>query len=327
MAPGLSTPASSAPGSMCPPPGRCIVCWCGLVWSSRSRPSDRGPRSNGSSTRPPSLLAAGRDRVALADQSEACILRLTDDHARMILASRAAPAETTLEAWALVETALARHGRPVMVLSDGGSAFTSRRTTGGISVFEQRLREQGINPVVSSPRHPQTCGKKERDWQPLKRWLAAHPPAATLAELQSLLDAYDVLFNTDRPHQGINGSPRPSATQPAPSGPSTGTVATTGQPHRATGPSQRSRRPRQPILGLSRPRMDRSHGHRGPRRPRCRDPPRRTTHQAAHNRHQPEKPGQRTQARPPTQSASVRPVMTHVSDTSRHMTRFAKHGK
>ena len=143
---------------------------------------------------------------ALADQSEACILRLTDDHARMILASRAAPAENTLEAWALVETALARHGRPVMLLSDGGSAFTSRRTTGGISVFEQRLREQGINPVVSSPRHPQTCGKKERDWQPLKRWLAAHPPAATLAELQSLLDAYDVLFNTDRPHQGINGA-------------------------------------------------------------------------------------------------------------------------
>ena len=143
---------------------------------------------------------------ALADQSEACILRLTDDHARMILASRAAPAENTLEAWALVETALARHGRPVMLLSDGGSAFTSRRTTGGISVFEQRLRDQGINPVVSSPRHPQTCGKKERDWQPLKRWLAAHPPATTLAELQNLLDAYDVLFNTDRPHQGINGA-------------------------------------------------------------------------------------------------------------------------
>ena len=34
----------------------------------------------------------------------------------------------------------------------------------------------------------------------------AHPPATTLAELQNLLDAYDVLFNTDRPHQGINGA-------------------------------------------------------------------------------------------------------------------------
>lgn len=142
----------------------------------------------------------------LADGREACILRLTDDHSRLILASRAAPAENTVEAWALMETALVRHGRPVMLLSDGGSAFSSRRTTGGISVFEQRLRDQGINPVVSSPRHPQTCGKKERDWQPLKRWLAAHPPATTLPKLQSLLDAYDVLFNTERPHQGIDGA-------------------------------------------------------------------------------------------------------------------------
>ena len=98
-----------------------------------------------------------------------------------------------------------RHGRPVLLLSDGGSAFTSRRTTGGISVFEQRLREHGINPVVSSPAHPQTCGKKERDWQPLKRWLAAHPAAADLAQLQRLLDTYDVLFNTDRPHQALDG--------------------------------------------------------------------------------------------------------------------------
>lgn len=143
---------------------------------------------------------------SLADGTAACILRLTDDHARMILASRAAPAETTVEAWALLETALARHGRPVMLLSDGGSAFTSRRTTGGISLFEQRLRDQGINPVVSSPRHPQTCGKKERDWQPLKKWLSAHRPARTLPELQSLLDAYDVLFNTERPHQGLDGA-------------------------------------------------------------------------------------------------------------------------
>ncbi|GAB2732054.1 IS481 family transposase [Nocardioides pakistanensis] len=142
----------------------------------------------------------------LADRTAVCILRLIDDHSRLILASRAAPAENTAEAWALMETALARHGRPVMLLSDGGSAFTSRRTTGGVSVFEQRLRDHGINPVVSSPRHPQTCGKKERDWQPLKRWLAAHPAAEDLDQLQRLLDAYDVLFNTDRPHQALEGA-------------------------------------------------------------------------------------------------------------------------
>lgn len=142
----------------------------------------------------------------LADGTAVCILRVEDDHSRLILATRAAAAENTEEAWAVLQTAMDRHGRPVMLLSDGGSAFTARRTTGGISVFEQRLRKLGINPVVASPRHPQTCGKKERDWQPLKKWLAAHPAAADLAALQQLLDAYDVLFNTDRPHQAINGA-------------------------------------------------------------------------------------------------------------------------
>ncbi len=143
---------------------------------------------------------------ALADGSTVCILRLVDDHSRLIVATRAARAETTEAAWALMETAMVRHGRPVMLLSDGGSAFTSRRTTGGISVFEQRLREAGINPVVSSPSHPQTCGKKERDWQPVKRWLATQPATSDLPELQRLLDCYDVLFNTEQPHQSLNGA-------------------------------------------------------------------------------------------------------------------------
>ena len=37
------------------------------------------------------------------------------------------------------------------------------------------------------------------------RRYSRHPAAADLAGLQRLLDAYDVLFNTDRPHQGLDG--------------------------------------------------------------------------------------------------------------------------
>jgi transposase InsO family protein len=141
----------------------------------------------------------------LGDGTLVCIIRIIDDHSRMIMATHAGDAETTLNAWACMETAVRRHGPPAMLLSDGGSAFTSRRQRGGISDFEARLRVLGINPVVSSPFHPQTCGKKERDWQPLKKWLAIQPSVSTLHDLQQLLDAYDVLFNTDRPHQALNG--------------------------------------------------------------------------------------------------------------------------
>ena len=143
----------------------------------------------------------------LADGTLVCILRVIDDHSRMILASLACEAETTVAAWRCVEAAIARHGIPAMLLSDNGAAFSMRKhgSRSGLGEFEARLRTLGINPVLSSPFHPQTCGKKERDWQPLKKWLGVQPPAADLAELQRLLDAYDVLFNTERPHQGLGG--------------------------------------------------------------------------------------------------------------------------
>ena len=256
----------------------------------------------------------------LADASSVCILRVIDDHSRLVLATRAAPAETTTEAWALIETAMARHGRPVMLLSDGGSAFTARRTTGGLSEFERRLREHGINPVVSSPAHPQTCGKKERDWQPLKRWLTAHHQPATLHELQAMLEAYDVLFNTERPHQALDGATpaeRYHATSKAT--PAPGPLPPTHRHQRPTRPRQRLGPARQPLPDPAGPPMDRSHRHRGPRRPRRRDPPQRHPHQTPHHRPHPQDPTQRTTPRPTT-TTTVRTVLTHVSDTSRHMT-------
>jgi putative transposase len=141
----------------------------------------------------------------LADGTLACILRLQDDHSRQIMATRAAVNENSADAWQCMLIAMSRHGAPAAVLSDGGSAFSARRIRGGLSDFEALLLAHGVALIVSSPHHPQTCGKKEREWSTCKRWLAARPPATDVAMLQRQLDAYETLFNTQRPHQGIAG--------------------------------------------------------------------------------------------------------------------------
>ncbi|MBM6402627.1 DDE-type integrase/transposase/recombinase [Phycicoccus sonneratiae] len=146
-------------------------------------------------------------QVALAGGAKAVVLRFQDDHSRMVLATRAAPSENGTDVWECMVTAMDRHGKPAVVLCDNGSAFTSRftRGVGGFSEFETRLRLIGVAMVNSSPHHPQTCGKKEREWGTFKQWLATREPAADLGQLQRLAEAYDEIFNTRRPHQGIGG--------------------------------------------------------------------------------------------------------------------------
>jgi transposase InsO family protein len=141
----------------------------------------------------------------LADGQEVAIVRVADDHSRKILATLAAVSENAASVWACMKTALDRHGKPVVALSDNGLSFSTRRRNGGYSDFEAKLARIGVYHVTSSPYHPQTCGKKERDWQPLKQWLKARPAATGLAELQRLLDGYDIIFNTRRPHQALDG--------------------------------------------------------------------------------------------------------------------------
>lgn len=145
-------------------------------------------------------------QVALIDGTVAVVLRVQDDCSRQNMATLAAHSENTKDAWACVQTAIDRYGAPAMFLSDNGTAFSQRRTRGMMNEFEARLRLSGILPITSSPSHPQTCGKKEREWQTLDRWLAARPPAADLDELQTQLDTYDLIFNHRRPHQALDGT-------------------------------------------------------------------------------------------------------------------------
>lgn len=138
----------------------------------------------------------------LADGTTATVINVIDDHSRLIVASYAAPSETSQAAWEAFSRAVSRYGPPVGCLSDNGLAFSGRLR--GFEVdFEIRLRQGGIKPITSRPYHPQTTGKVERFNQTLKRWLKAQTKPVTLTELQTQLDTFTDYYNRGRPHRGI----------------------------------------------------------------------------------------------------------------------------
>lgn len=156
--------------------------------------------------RPNGVWQLDGHEVKLAN-GKAVVLRFQDDHSRMLMASRAAGGETGEETWKCLLNAMDCHGKPAFIQCDNSSAFTARlRSGGGYAAFEARLHRIGVGMINSSPRHPQTNGKKEREWQTLQQWLKAREPATDLSQLQRLLETYDLIFNTQRPHQGIGGT-------------------------------------------------------------------------------------------------------------------------
>ena len=134
------------------------------------------------------------------------IFEVLDDCSRMLVACRAALAETAEAAIAAIRWAVNEHGAPALVLSDNGTAFTSRliHVNAGPSRFAQAVHQWGTRLIHSSPYHPQTCGKVERHHQTLKKWLANQPnQPATLRQLQRQLDTYRAYYNTRRPHSAL----------------------------------------------------------------------------------------------------------------------------
>jgi putative transposase len=161
--------------------------------------------------RPRDCYQIDATEVALADGTAVVVFDVLDDCTRTLLACHAAPAETAKAAVTAIRQAFTTHGAPAIVLSDNGTAFTSRLTQpGSISTFVQCLHEHGVRPVNSSPYHPQTCGKVERHHQTLKKWLRTQPPPHTLTALQTLLDIYRRHYNTERRHSALPGRATPT---------------------------------------------------------------------------------------------------------------------
>src|SRR5688500_8988906 len=79
--------------------------------------------------------------VWLADGTKAVVFDVLDDCSRMLVACRAAAAETAEAAIAAITRAVRDYGAPALVLCDNGSAFTSRlvHANAGPSRFAQAV--------------------------------------------------------------------------------------------------------------------------------------------------------------------------------------------
>ncbi|WP_233211585.1 integrase core domain-containing protein, partial [Mycobacterium sp. shizuoka-1] len=145
------------------------------------------------------VLAAGRECV---------IFQLIDDHSRYAVASHVAASETAQGAITVFDKAVAAHGVPQKLLSDNGIALNPSRR-GYLGRLVEHVGRLGVEAITGKPYKPTTQGKNERFHQTLFRYLDKQPLASTLAELQAHVDAFDDIYNTERPHQGLPGRVTP----------------------------------------------------------------------------------------------------------------------
>ena len=133
------------------------------------------------------------------------ILSWLDDHSRYALRVTCHHRVTGTIVRDAFRTAVASHGAPAGTLTGNGLVFTTRFSggKGGRNHLEHELRRLGVEQKNGKPNHPQTQGKVERFQQTLKKWLAAQPPAATIPELQTQLDAFTTYYNHQRPHRAL----------------------------------------------------------------------------------------------------------------------------
>ena len=130
------------------------------------------------------------------------ILTFLDDHSRLVLSVRAYPTVTMDHVRALFSQSCTAFGTPASVLTDNGAIYNAQ-SRGGRTGFESDLISAGVLYKHSRPYHPQTCGKVERWHRTLKGFLTKRP-AATLGELQLILEDVVRYYNDVRPHRGIN---------------------------------------------------------------------------------------------------------------------------
>jgi transposase InsO family protein len=143
----------------------------------------------------------------LADGTHAKALTGIDDHSRFCVSTRLMPAERTRAVCDALAVALRRYGCPEQILTDNGKVFTGRFNHPPTEVlFDRICRENGIEHLLTAPRSPTTTGKIERFHRTMRLEFDTRRVFTSLRSAQQALDEWVEQYNTERPHQSLDGA-------------------------------------------------------------------------------------------------------------------------
>ena len=128
------------------------------------------------------------------------VLLILDDYSRFIVGAQLWEGERADIVLETFEGVTQRHGRPEMVMSDGGSAFWSWR---GVSRFSRLLEEMGIEQLIAKV--PQVNGKLEVLNGNLKKELFNVERFFDLEQTRQRFESWVDFYNFRRTHHALGG--------------------------------------------------------------------------------------------------------------------------
>jgi transposase InsO family protein len=131
------------------------------------------------------------------------LVAFMDDYSRYVVSWRLGLQQTTDFVQEALLEGIQRFGKPKELLSDQGRQYHTWR---GTSSFRQLLDRQGIQHILSRPKHPQTVGKCERFWKTVGEEFWARVRPQELHEAQERLGSFINHYNHFRPHQGLDNA-------------------------------------------------------------------------------------------------------------------------
>jgi putative transposase len=142
-------------------------------------------------------------------------LTINDPVSRFIYAIDGSPSTSHDNAKPAMEAVFIEHGVPLYIGSDNGGPFCCTRALAGLSRLSVWWIRLGITPIRIHPGCPWENGIHERMHRTLNA-STTRPPAWAMPGQQLRFDVFRHEFNTERPHEALNGGLPIDYLQPCP---------------------------------------------------------------------------------------------------------------